>query len=189
MKTTSEPLEMIFPNEKEVKKCLNSPECKAVGWGSIVLLFVGAIGLMLALSVAPRAPYAVHQSTEVTFHPYTVVQTYRVYNPNMFELKLSDFEVSVATDISGDSCTSGTGLLDDPDGTMTVAGRSSKDFNLVYHYNITGSQQLAIYEECKSQGLSYTTMGSVDMIFQMGTFLDVSFGPWSHRHHCQQDVI
>lgn len=166
-------------------QCAPSPHCKkAIGWGTLILIVVGVAGGLFGIFWVPKPPFAIYQSSSVTFHPYTVVQTYKVVNRNIYPLTLSNFDVSVATDTVNGAMSSGEGQLDDADGTMMVPGHSFKNFNLIYVYNLTSAEQASIQKQCKAGGLSYTTVGSVDMDFMMGNFREVRFGPWAHSYTC-----
>jgi uncharacterized membrane protein YgaE (UPF0421/DUF939 family) len=175
--------------QSSAKKCVNSPKCRTVlGW-TVAMVIVGIIVTFIVIFILPRPPYAVHQQTIVTFNKdYIIKQHYKVYNRNLFPLKLNNINVLIGSEMNNnEECSSmGFGKLDDEDGIVVVPGYSYSDINLIYTYNnITNQEYKQIKEQCYSNhGINYTTSGKVDMEFWMGHFPQVRFGPWVNEHHC-----
>lgn len=140
---------------------------------------------LLLFFLIPRAPRCNYESTVVTFNPYVVTQTYKIYNQNQYSLTLSDWNMLVETSTAIGTFQSGSGSLTDDDNSFSVAKNSNSEFSLVYHYNITAQQQQAINQQCKTaQGVTYTTSGSVNMKTWAHNFDDISLGPWTTTYYC-----
>ena len=165
-----------LPPENKKRYCCYGCSCCCI--------FMVVVFLLLFFFI-PRVPYAKYESTVVTFNPYTVTQTYKVYNRNMYSLKLSNWDMSVSTSTTLGTFTSGNGQLEDDDNSLVVPANSQKEMSLVYLYNVTLQQQQSINQQCfSSSGVTYTTTGTVDMSMWFHSFNDIDLGPWTNTYFC-----
>jgi hypothetical protein len=164
-----------LPQEKKKRYC---------GFCSCCCLF-GLVTFLLLFYFIPRVPYASYESTTTTFFPYTVTETYKVHNRNMYSLTLSNWDMTVTTTTNLGTFTSGNGVLDDDDNSLVVPANSNREMSLVYVYNITAVQQQSIIQQCNSaSGVSYRTTGSVDMELWFHDFNSIDLGPWTSTYFC-----
>jgi LEA14-like dessication related protein len=140
---------------------------------------------LLLFFLIPRRPYAKFVSSTVYFSPYHVVQTYNVYNRNMYSLTLSDFDMTVTAYTSSGNFQSANGTLQGDSNSFTVPKNSNKEMNLIYYWNTSTSQQQAIRQQCKTTtGVTYTTRGTMNMKTSVTNFHNVQLGPWSTIYFC-----
>lgn len=143
------------------------------------------ITFLLLFFLIPRLPRVQYISSSASFNPYTVSQTYKVYNRNMYSLTWKNWDMTVSTSTNSGTFTSGNGQLDDDDDSFVVAAHSTKEFTLVYVYNITSAQQQSITTQCfSSAGVTYKTTGSVDMDMWYHDFTGLDLGPWTTTYYC-----
>ncbi|RYH22301.1 hypothetical protein EON65_19440 [archaeon] len=159
-----------------------APVVHSLGKKLAGLTFIMCVGAayLLTFFVLPKTPYAVFQHSRVSFNPYTVTQTYKVYNRNFFPIKLTNFDLVVMTETPNGLCNNGAGVVDD----AIVPSYSNVFLEVIHSSNASAAQQLSIYDQCKSpQGLSYQTVGTVDMAAWL-FFPGIQFGPMTNVHYC-----
>lgn len=165
-----------LPPEKRARCCY---------FGGCGCCIFGLVTFLLLFFLIPRVPRAAYVSTVTTFNPYTVTQTYKVYNRNMYSLTLSDWDMIVQTSTSLGTFTSGNGQLDDDDNSLVVPANSNKEMSLVYLWNVTAQQQQSINQQCfTSSGVTYTTTGTVNMKMWFHNFDGIDLGPWTNTYLC-----
>lgn len=152
--------------------------------GTGCCIFIIVLFLLLFFLI-PRRPYARFNGSVVYFNPYRVVQTYTVYNYNMYELKLSDFDMTSTASTAQGSFQSVNGTLYGDSSTFTVPRNSNKDMSLIYYWETNSAQMQAIRTQCNTpEGVTYTTTGTVNMKTQITNFRGVSMGPWEATYLC-----
>lgn len=171
--------ETLLPsNEQDLKRrnrCYGGSICFAC-----CLTFI-----LLLVFLVPRAPYAQYEGTVVYFSPYRVIQTYKVYNRNIYSLSLSDFEMVVTTTTSSGTFQSANGTLEGGSNTFTVPKNSNKEMSLIYYWNTTSAQNQAIRTQCRTAGgVTYETTGTMNMKTSVTNFHDVDLGPWDTTYYC-----
>lgn len=145
----------------------------------------GIVLFLLLFFLIPRRPFAHFNSSTVYFNPYRVVQSYTVYNYNMYSLSLSDFDMTLSAETAQGTFQSVNGTLLGDSDTFTVPRNSKKDMSLVYYWDSSSEQLQAVRSQCAtSQGVVYTTSGTMNMATPVTNFHDVSVGPWETIFFC-----
>lgn len=140
---------------------------------------------LLLFFLIPRRPYAHFNGSTVYFNPYRVVQSYTVYNNNMYTLTLSDFDMKTVASTAQGDFQSINGTLAGDSTTFSVPRHSSKDMSLIYYWQTSSTQMQAIATQCNTpEGVTYTTSGTVNMKTSITNFRGVDLGPWEAIYLC-----